>query len=307
MWANEAVHPQRLILDLKIGPRILPWLAILFIAVAYSGLQATVAGQTVTRTQDVQLYTGDTLIVQSDTASIQQVFMQGNLSATNFTRPTHSPTSEFEIQAFNASSFELRFIFNYPTDYQVNLLTKPSDLSAFGNNNTTYYLSGGEFELDVNANFNARPDSPATVAASVPPWDSFVGWIGKFGQAFPLWVKALYFALGVQFLAVGGIWIGRESKRKESAGQRFDIGDKAYLWLDVVYKFLVVSFAAIVAIMGGELLLLFVLRFMFLASVNLLSLWDLFVVGFAVGAIIIVYCLKFTLEKAFDLKPMVDE
>jgi len=70
---------------------------------------------------------------------------------------------------------------------------------------------------------------------------------------------------------------------------------------------LVVSFAAIVAIMGGELLLLFVLRFMFLASVDLLSLWDVFVIGFAVGAILIVYLLRFTLEKAFDLKPVEDE
>ena len=307
MRTEVTVHSERLALNSRIGPRILPCVAILFIAVVFAGLQTTVAGQTVTRTQDVQLYTGDFLVVQSDRASIQQVFIQGNLSATNLTRPADYPTADFEIQALNASNFELRFIFDYPTEYRVNLLTKPSDLSAPGNNNTTYYMSGGAFELDVNAIFNARPDTHVTVIPSVSPWDSFVGWIGKFGQAFPLWVKALYFALGVQFFAVGGIWIARESKRKEAAGQRFDVGDKAYLWLDVVYKFLVVSFAAIVAIMGGELLLLFVLRFMFLASVDLLSLWDLFVIGFAVGAIIIVYLLRFTLEKAFDLKPVEDE
>jgi hypothetical protein len=59
--------------------------------------------------------------------------------------------------------------------------------------------------------------------------------------------------------------------------------------------------------MGGELILLFVLRFMFLASFSLLSLWDLFVVGFAAGAVIIMYIIRFSLEKGFDLKPMGDE
>ena len=120
-------------------------------------------------------------------------------------------------------------------------------------------------------------------------------------------MKGLYLALGLQFFVVGALWIARESKRKESAGQRLDLGDKGYLWLDIVYKFLVVSFAAIIAIMGGELLLLFVLRFMFLASLDLLSLWDLFVIGFAAGAIVIVYLIRFGLEKVFDLKPVEDQ
>jgi hypothetical protein len=56
--------------------------------------------------------------------------------------------------------------------------------------------------------------------------------------------------------------------------------------------------------MGGEAVVLFVLRFMFLVSLNLLSLWDLFVVGFAAGVVVIAYLIRFTLEKAFDLKPM---
>lgn len=154
--------------------------------------------------------------------------------------------------------------------------------------------------------FNARPDNHVPIIPALSPWDSFVGWIGRFGQAFPLWVKALYFTLGVQFSAVGGIWIARESRKKEAAGQRLDVGDKAYLCFDVLYKYLVVSFAAILAIMGGELILLFVLRFLFLASVDLLSLWDIFVIGFAIGAIVIVY-LRFALEKAFDLKPLEEE
>ena len=286
---------------------LISWVAVVLLAsFAFAGLQTASADQVLTRTLSVQLSTGDSLVVQSDRASIQQVFVQGNFSATNMTRLVHYPAADYEIQAFNPGSFDLRFIFDYPTEYQINLLTRSSDSSSPGNN-TTYYLSGGSFELDVSVVFNARPHPPAIAVPSLSPWDSLLQWIGKFGEAFPLWVKGLYLALGLQFFGVGGLWIARESKRKETAGQRLDLGDKAYLWLDVAYKFLVVSFVAIIAIMGGELLLLFVLRFMFLASVDFLSLWDLFVVGFAAGAIIMVYLIRFSLEKLFDLKPVEDE
>jgi hypothetical protein len=287
--------------------QIIPWVAVvLLLSLALAGFQTVSGDQILTRTLSVQLGTGDSLVVQSDRASIQQVFVQGNFSATNMTRLAHYPTGDYEIQAFNPGSFELRFIFDYPSEYQVNLLTRSSS-SRLPANNTTYYLSGGSFELDVNAVFNAKPNTSPITTPYLSPWDSFLQWIGKFGEAFPFWVKGLYLALGFQFFGVGGLWITRESKRKEAAGQPLDLGDKAYLWLDVVYKFLVVSFAAIIAIMVGELLLLFVLRFMFLAQLNLLSLWDLFVVGFAGGAIIIVYLARFSLEKAFDLKPVEDE
>ncbi len=288
------------------GMRHLSWIVLLLVAsLAFAALPGAFASQTLTRTQEVHLYSGDILAVQSDRSSIQQVFAEGNFSAANLTKPTHYPGNDFEIQASKPGSYELRVTFDYPSDYRVNLLTRSSGASL-SNNSTTYYLSGGAFELDVNATFSARPDIPSIVTPPVSPWSSLVSWVGRFGQAFPSWVKILYMVLGLQFFGVGGLWIRRETKRKEETAQRLDLGDRAFLWLDVAYKFLVVSFVAIIAIMGGELLLLFVLRFMFLASLDLLSLWDLFVVGFAAGAIVIVYVIRFTLEKAFDLKPVED-
>jgi hypothetical protein len=302
-------------LNPKISHRFFLFLVVLGVALATIGLQPiAVAGQSMVRTQNVQLYTGDSLLVQSDRPSIQRVFIQGNLSAANFTTPAGYPSANFQFRGYNASSFEIRLIFNYSSDYRVNLIATPANQTHHPpiqappaqavNNDTSYYVSGGPFELDVNLVYVTRPNTQLATIPVISPWDSFAGWIGKFGEAFPMWVKALYLVLGIQFFAVGGIWITRESRRRETAGQRLDVGDKAYLWLDVLYKFLVVSFAAIVTIMGGELLLLFVLRFMFLASIHLLSLWDLFVVGFAVGVIIIVYLVRFTLEKACDRKPV---
>ncbi len=278
---------------------------LIVVPLAFARLQIAFADQTVTRTQAVQLNVGDTLVIQSDRSSIQQVFVEGNLTATNLSKPVQYPVNDFEIQAFDAGSYQVRVIFDYPHDYTVNLFAKTSDLTV-PQNNATYYMSGGSLELDISATFNAQ-SATAIDTTSISPWDRFVGWVGKFSQAFPLWVKLLYFTLGLQFFGVGGLWIRREAKKKESTPQRLDLGDRLYLWLDVAYKFLLVSFVAIVAIMGGELLILFVLRFMFLASFSLLSLWDLFVIGFAAGVIIMVYLMRFTLEKAFDLKPIQDE
>ncbi len=278
----------------------------LIVIVALGSIHTVLADQPVTRTQMVQLNAGQSLVIQSDQNSIQQVFLEGNLTAANFTKPAQYPARNFELQSLDPGGYALRVVFNYPNDYKVNLFVRDSDANVV-KNSTMYYVSGGAFELDVNATFNPSPNTQTVVTPAISPWDSFVNWMGKFGEAFPLWVKVLYLIFGVQFFAVGGLWIRRETIAKETTTQRLDAGDRAYLWLDVAYKFLLASFVAIVAIMGGELLILFVLRFMFLASLDLLSLWDLFVVGFAAGAVIMVYLIRFTLERAFDLKPAEDE
>jgi hypothetical protein len=278
-------------------------LLVLILPLVVAGLQVTMADQPLVRTESIQLNVGDSLVIRSDHLTIQQVFVEGNLSAAQLTKPNQFPADNFAIQATSSGDYEVKAVFSQATDYNVNLFVEQGGTDAV-QNSTSYYISGGTFELDVSAYFNPKPVNTVTLPPSISPWDSFVDWIGSFGQAFPLWVKALYFLLGVQFLAVGGLWIRRETVSREGTAQRLDRGDKAYLWLDIMYKFLLASFVAIVAIMGGELVLLFVLRFMFLISLNLLSLWDLFVVGFAAGAVIIAYLIRFTLEKAFDLKPV---
>jgi len=268
-----------------------------------AGIQTVRADQPLVRTEAIQLTVGDSLVVRSDHLAIQQVFVEGNLSAAQLAKPSQYPANNFELQSEASGGYEVKMIFSQATDYNVYLLVEQGGTNTV-QNSTSYYISGGTFELDVNAYFNPKPVNTTAIAPSISPWDGFVDWVGNFGQAFPLWVKALYLILGVQFLAVGGLWIRREAASREGTAQRLDSGDKAYLWLDIMYKFLLASFVAIVAIMGGELILLFVLRFMLLVSLNLLSLWDLFVVGFAAGAVIIAYLIRFTLEKAFDLKPL---
>jgi len=286
--------------------RTLLIILIITLSLILVGGQIVKADQTLIRTETVQLNVGDSLVLQSNRLSIQRIFLEGNLSAATVERPSQYPTNHLQLNASMPGTYQLQVIFNQESDYNVNLYIRQSGTNAI-DNNTSFYVSGGSFELDVNAYFNPNLTEANIQVPSMSPWDGFANWMGSFGQAFPLWVKALYMLLGVQFLLVGGLWIRRESARKEATAQPLDAGDKAYLWLDVAYKFLLASFVAIVAIMGGELILLFVLRFMFLVSINLLSLWDLFVVGFAAGAVIMVYVIRITLGKAFDLKPLEDE
>jgi hypothetical protein len=294
----------------------------------------------ITNAQDMDLFVGDWLLVTSNQNSIQRVFLQGNLTAANYSQPSQYPTNGFTLTSSEPGTYDLRILFDLQASYTVNLYVEsnqsiitPSPAShasyvylgeggqpkptsnpfalvssqSATTNSTNYYLSSGPSELDLSVIFLPRSYSAFTPPSAESASSSFVEWVGSFGQAFPLWVKLLYLALGIQFFAVGGFWVKRESSRKESTGQQLDRGNKAFLWLDIACKFLLTSFVAIIAIMGGELLILFILRFMFLVSIDLLSLWDLFVVGFAAGILVIAYLIRFALEKGFDLKPWEEE
>jgi len=250
------------------------------------------------------LETGDSLIVHSDRNSLQRVLLEGNITNTTISKPREYPADNLAIKFNAGGTITLRAFFDYANDYEVTVATQSSN-SNLQHANSTYYISQGSFELDITVFVN-ESNAPTQVP-TLSPSESFLSWMSKFGEAFPFWVKALYLVLGIQFFTVGGLWIRRQTARKEEGPQPLDYGDKAFLWIDLAYKFLLVSFLAIILIMGGELLGLFILRFMFLVSLDLLSLWDLFVVGFAAGALIIVYLARFTLERAFDLKPIEDE
>jgi hypothetical protein len=278
--------------------------------------------QNITNVQGIVLYVGDMIIIKSDQRSIERVFLQGNLSAASYT-PAQYPTKEFSFTSMNPGSFVLRLFFNYTTGYKVDVQTSNQTtnsnlslrmipgVSPFlqitepSTNSTTYYLSGGPSELDVDAEFLPSPSSTSNAYPS--PSVGFLGWSGSFGDAFPLWVKLLYLVLGVQFFIVGGLWIKRESERRRSSSRMFDLGDKIYLWVDIAFRFLLVSFVALGLIMGGEVLAILILQYMFLITVTPLSLWNLFSLGFAFGAVVITYLVRVGLERGFDLKPMDDE
>lgn len=257
------------------------------------------------RSESIVLSTGDWFSISSNRESLQLVEIRGNMSAARFSSAGAYPTSTFNLTSDAPAHYSVQLSFGYPTEYTVTITVKTIDGAT--QEKPSYYVSSGDLLLTVDMDFKTR-DLIAPVSSS-SIWDSFSSWTTRFGDAFPLWVKLLYVLLGVQFLAVGSKWTKFENMRRgeDSLLSKFDRGNLLYLWSEILFKFLLTAFLIIAVAMGGQLILLSVLNFMFLAPVNMLSLWDLFVIGFAAGITMIAYTVKLCLEKSFDFRPLFQE
>jgi hypothetical protein len=256
----------------------------------------------VERSASITLQTDSLFSVSSNRESLRLVEIEGNLSAARFSTPPRYPTDSFSFAADRQGVYSIRLEFNCSSEYKVTIAV--TDSNGVRQEKASYYLSGGQLLLTAELTFET-PDS-ATQAGAKSVWESVQDWTTRFGAAFPLWVKLLYVALAVQFVAVGKKWIGFENQARDedSLRSRFDRGNLLYLWSEILWKFLLTAFLVIAIAMSGQFILIFLLRFMFLAQINMLSLWDLFVLGFAAGIAGIGYALKLGLEKLFDLKPL---
>lgn len=256
------------------------------------------------RDTKVELVAGQLLYVVTDRPSIQKVTLLGNLTTASYSRDIVFPTNEFSLGALAASKYELTVVFDYDKSYTVRL-------NAVGQDGVTkelvsYFVSNGSFSLDIDVTFLPKATDAPTNQSVL---DRFNSWFTRFGEAFPIWVKILYLILGAQFVFVGSMWTKFEGRRRqqENSISTFDRGNLIYLWTDIVYKFLVASFLVLALIMGGQYLLVIILRFMFLIPIDLLSLWDLFVLGFAGSAALLAYLFRTFLGRSLDLKPPEDE
>lgn len=282
---------------------IMPVASIMMIALAVNLVQAQ--SNSIERSESIALDTGNWFSVSSNRESLHLVEIEGNLSAARFPSPVHYPTDSFSFTTDTQGRYSIRLTFNDSSEYKVTIAVIESD--GVRQEKASYYLSSGQLLIIVELDFKT-PD-PVTPTESLSVWESFQDWTTRFGDAFPLWVKLLYVLLGVQFVAVGHKWIRFENcaRQEGSLPSRFDRGNLLYLWSEIVSKFLLTAFLVIAAAMGGQFILLSVLKFMFLAQVNMLNLWDLFVLGFAAGIAAIAYTFRLVLEKSFDLKPLFQE
>src|SRR6266581_1207540 len=146
-------------------------------------LASPVYSATMNPQENVNLYTGNKLIIDSNQPSIKSVVVRGNLTAA--TLSNNAPyTSEIVISDPSSGS---------KTQY------------------TSYFVSGGDLNLTIFASFQAAPSTgPSTPLG----WASFYGWVSQFGGAFPFWIKILYAVLGAQFAFVGYRWIKFEDERR---------------------------------------------------------------------------------------------
>jgi hypothetical protein len=257
------------------------------------------------RSLSIDLSTGDWLSVSSNRESLQSVEITGNLSAIQLPSTEHYPSNSFNTTSDAQGSYSITLTFDFPSEYNVAIVANQNN--ATGKEIASYYFSSGQLILTIDLNFST-PD-PIAAGAHSAGWSDFANWTTRFGAAFPFWVKLLYAVLGIQFVAVGYKWIRFENdaRRDKSSMSRFDRGNLLYLASDVLYKLLLTAFLVIAATMSGQFILLLVLKFMFLAQVSMLNLWDLYVLGFAAGIAVIAYCFKFLLKKSFDFNPSFED
>ncbi len=259
---------------------------------------------TINPQENVNLYTGNKLIINSNQPSIKSVVVRGNLTAARLSNGVY-PSKNFTLTTNSTQLYTVDLLLSYQAPYTTSILI--SDPSSGSNTQyTSYFVSGGDLNLTVFASFQASTSSgPGTPLG----WSSFYGWVSQFGGAFPFWIKILYAVLGAQFAFVGYRWIKFENERRRIEGHLppLDRGNKVYLWTEVVFRTLIAGFAISLALMIGEVLVLLVAQYLFFVNLTLISLVDFFSIFFVAALGTLVYLTREGLDRIFDLKPIMED
>ncbi len=259
---------------------------------------------TVSPQETVNLYAGDGLTVRSGEPSIQKVIVIGNLTAASVSNSTF-PAKNFTITSNSTELYTLNVWLTYPAPYAVSIVLRDASDGSTAQL-PSYYVSGGDLNLTIVATFQERP---GTGGGSPLGWSSFFDWVGQFGGAFPLWVKALFLVLGVQFAFVGFRWVKFEDERRRIEGHLppLDKGNRIYLWTDILFRALLTAFAISLVIMVGEILVILLAKYLFFVDLSLVSLVDLFSLFFVAALGSIVFLAREGLDRLLDLKPMMED
>jgi hypothetical protein len=254
--------------------------------------------------ENVNLYTGNRLIISSNQPSIKSVVVRGNLSAASVSNPAY-PAKNFTLTTNSTQLYTVNLLLSYQAPYTTAIIINDPS-SGSKTQYTSYFVSGGDLNLTVFASFQAAPTTGPTTPIG---WSSFYGWVTQFGGAFPPWIKVLYAILGAQFAFVGYRWIKFEDERRRIEGHLppLDRGNKVYLWTEVVFRTLIAGFAISLALMIGEVLVLLIAQYLFFVNLTLISIVDFFSIFFVAALGTLVYLTREGLERIFDLKPIMED
>ena len=254
--------------------------------------------------ENVNLYAGDRLVIDSNQPSIKSIVVRGNLTAAKLSNGAY-PSKNFTLSTNSTQLYTLDLLLSYQGPYTADIvISDPS--SGSRTQYTSYFISGGDLNLTIFASFQAAPSSGPSAPLG---WSSFYGWVSQFGGAFPFWIKVLYAVLGAQFAFVGYRWIRFEDERRRIEGHLppLDRGNKVYLWTEVVFRTLVAGFAISLAIMIGEVLILLIAQYLLFVNLNLISLVDFFSIFFVAAVGTLVYLTREGLDRILDLKPVMED
>lgn len=254
--------------------------------------------------ENVNLYAGNKLIISSTQQAIRSVVVRGNLTAATISNVNY-PAKNFTLAANSTQLYTLNVWLSYPSTYTTSIIIN-DPIAGSNNQYTSYYVSAGDLNLTIFAEFQQAPSSPGGVPLS---WSSFFGWFSQFGNAFPLWIKILYTVLGAQFAFVGFRWIKFEDEKRRIEGHLppLDRGNRIYLWIDVVFRTLLAGFVISLALMLGETVIITVAQYLFFVTLNLFPLVDLFSLFFVAVLGLVIYLAREGLDKFLDLKPMMED
>jgi hypothetical protein len=259
---------------------------------------------TVNPQENVNLYTGNKLVISSTQPSIKSVVVRGNLTAATLSNGAY-PSKNFTLTTNSTQLYTVNLLLSYQAPYTTSIVVNDPS-SGSKTQFTSYFISGGDLNLTVFASFQA---APSTGPSAPLGWSSFYGWISQFGGAFPFWIKILYAILGAQFGFVGYRWIKFEDERRRIEGHLppLDRGNKVYLWTEIFFRALIAGFAISLAVMIGEVLVLLIAQYLFFVNLTLVSLVDFFSIFFVAALGTLVYLTREGLDRIFDLKPMMED
>ncbi len=254
--------------------------------------------------ENINLYSGNSLVVSADQSAIKSVVVRGNLTAARLSNNAY-PAKNFTLTTNSTQLYTVDLLLSYQSPYTTNILIRDPS-SGSQTQYTSYFVSGGDLNLTIFASFQTAPSTGPSMPLG---WSSFYDWVSQFGGAFPLWIKILYGLLTAQFAFVGYRWIKFEDDRRRIEGHLppLDRGNKAYLWTEVAFRTLIAGFAISLAIMIGEVLVLLIAQYLFFVNLNLISLVDFFSIFFVAALGTLVYLAREGLDRIFDLKPMMED
>lgn len=280
-------------------------IALMILVLSTAGFDASVQALDTAEKLTVDVNIGDTLFIQSDVKSIQKVQIRGNLTNATFPRQLSFPANKFFLSANVPARYNTTILFDFPTGFEVSVVISsgnPQPQKII----TDYFVSSGQLILSLEASYIQPSDEGPLTLQKGSHWESFSEWMANFHKSFPLWTKAVYLILGAQFILVGVLWIRRESQSRLRAhfSAWLDRGNLIYISTDLLYKFLLSSLLVISIIVASELILTLLLRLMPLAEPQLVSMWDLYVLGFSAGITLLAFLFRVFFDRCLDLKPL---
>src|SRR5438094_2728312 len=149
-------------------------------------LVSPVYSATMNPQENVNLYTGNRLVIDSNQPSIKSVVVRGNLTAATLSNNAY-PSKNFTLTTNSTQLYTVDLLLSYQAPYTSEIvISDPS--SGSKTQYTSYFVSSGDLNLTIFASFQAAP----TTGHRAPlGWSSFYGWVSQFGGPFPFWYNII--------------------------------------------------------------------------------------------------------------------